>query len=328
VSGDQLFRPFRQQGILTLEELIGFVFRHHFAGETGRSYRCNAKWWCVTTGNIKIHKLTDVDVRKHLAKREAGLVGRSKAGNGSRKHDIKGLVLFLNVARRWKQKRLTLDGFKFASLRLPEFSPTDPRDVPRPLTSPRQHDVTVMDFARFFEHSHEDLQERLVFLIDSGQSPCTVQKWKVTDYDSGIDGIRFRRSKGVVDQVFPVTHRCREIIKRAMEEKRTYILKWQKKDEAEHRRQVDNARWASKVFFQIGRDLRKKMINEIFEAAGGDIRPAQKAAGHSSPETTWKWYIFEKATDIRPYHQMVSNKYTTTPTAIHVQMPLINFSGN
>jgi integrase len=326
---DQLVRYFRRQGELTLEELLGFVFRHHLNNKpSGLTWKSNARWWCQTTGAVKIHRMTELDTNRHVNMRKAGHVGRCKAGDQSRKHDIKLLVLALSLARSWKQKRRTLDGFRFGRCRLPEFSPTDPKDVPRPRPSPRQHDITVMDFARFFERSHEDLQDRLSFLIDSGQSPCDVKRWRVVDYDRAIDGIRFRRSKGKKDQVFPVTSRCRRIIEKAVAEKRVYILKWQKEDEAEHRRQVDNARWASKVYFQPGRDLRKKLINEILEAAGGDIRPAQKAAGHSSPETTWKHYIYDKGIDLRGYHQAVSSKFGGGPAKVHVRLPGIEFFSN
>jgi integrase len=323
-----LFKPFRRQGELTLEELIGFVLRHHLAGKpSAKTYQSNARWWSQSTGSVKIHQLTDLEVTRHLQKRASGNVGMCKAGPGSRKHDIKFLGLCLSQARRWKQKKRRIDGFNFRSLKLPEFSPIDPKDVPRPRTTPRQRTVSVMEFARFFERAHEDLQDILSFLLDSGQSPCTVMEWRPSDYDAGTDCIRFRRSKGVKEQVFPVTTRCRRIIRKAIEEKRNFILKW-KGEEEKIRRQVENARWAAGVHFQIGRDLRKTLVNEFIEAANGDIRPAQKAAGHSTPDTTWAHYYIDKGGDTRSFHQALSSKFGGEPATVRLELPPMPFFEN
>ena len=320
-----LFPYFRRQGELTLAELFGFILRHHLADRpSGSTFRSNVKWWCQTTGNTKVHQLTDLDTKRHLHAREFGNVGRCKASPQSRKHDIKALVLALNTARRWKQKRRVLDGFQFARLKLPEFSPADPKEVRRPKTSPRQHPVTPEMFSRFFEHCHEDLQERLIILNDTGLSPKDAKRLEPSWYNEAMDVIRFPRHKTGEPQNIPVTTRVRRIILKAIGEKRQLVLKW---NEHDHRRQVDAARWASKVYFQVGRDLRKQLGNDVYESSGHNPQVPQKVLGHTTEETFMKHYRFQMPDDVRPYVQQHSHKYGGPPATM-VRIEAQKFSSN
>lgn len=50
-------------------------------------------------------------------------------------------------------------------------------------------------------------------------------------------------------------------------------------------------------------------MNSTIAAAGNNIGPAQRIAGHSKPTTTWDHYWIDDGKDLRPYLQKHSDKY-------------------
>ena len=298
------FKPFHHPTRLSVEELAGLYYRNHLAHiPSGATFKSNLGAWCKTTGPAYVDALTHMEVRRHDGLRASGFCGKP-AGNGTRRHDIKLLGMMLNWAARLKQSRIVLEGFPFGTLALPLFPPAKGfKRPPRP--APRQNTVTPDDFSVLMEHAHPDLRERLIFSMDTGANPCDLMILEAKHFDHATKTFRFVRQKtrhmtGKL-VVLPATDRCIKIMYQSIAEKRPYILKW-KDCEWEARKQLNEARILSRLHnFQLGRDCRKTDINRLIKEAKGDIRPAQKMAGHASPQTTWDYYYIDDGADIRPY---------------------------
>lgn len=327
MSDEQLsgITPFHHPTRLNVEEAFGFYFRHHLGQlPSGSTFRSNAAYWCRTAGGVYLDDLQSNHVTRHIGIRKA-----AGAADGTIRHDIKLLSMMLNWIASRKQARAVLDSLRFEGVALPFYSPVKGvRRPPKP--APRQVTATPDDFAQFIEHAHEDLVERLFFLMDLAISPADAMRLEPKDFDHATKCFRFvrRKTRHLSGKmvVLPVSPRCLKIVHKAIAEKRRYVLKW-KDQEWEHRKQVNNARWASKIYLQVGRDLRKTNVNETIREAKGDIRPAQKIAGHANPQTTWDFYYIDDGADVKPYVNHVSTKFATRHRVM-VNLPRERFFQN
>jgi integrase len=325
---DQLDIPiplFHDATRLNVQEGFAFYFRHHLGHlPSGATFKSNASYWCRTTGRTYLNDLLDTHVTRHMGVRKA-----AGASDGTIRHDIKLLSMMLNWVASQKQRRAVLDGFPFGPVPLPFYSPVKGvRRPPKP--APRQVTATPDDFAQFIQHAHEDLVERLFFLIDLAISPADAMRLEPKDFDHAAKAFRFvrRKTRHVSGKmvVLPVSDRCLKIVHKAIREKRKYILKW-KECEWSHRQQVNSARWASKIYLQVGRDLRKTNVNKTIREAKGDIRPAQKIAGHASPQTTWDYYYIEDGMDLLPYIKTIEKSFAPRHKVL-VNLPKERFFQN
>jgi integrase len=318
---------FRTQGELTLGEAFGFVLRHYLAGMPSMKMDAsNIRWWIQTTGAVPIHLLKKTHVTAHIAKRQAGEVGRCRASAQTIRHDVRVLVTMLGVMADWKNAQHAYDGFRFADLSLPLVSPA--KGVKRPQATPRRHKVSPDTFSHYCEHASERMLNILYFLNDFGQSPSDIKRWGPKHYDASTDSIRFyrwkNRNKTRKEVVLPVSDRCRPIILEAIAKRKRRFIDW-KEDDKEYDRELEHLRRVTGETFQPGRDLRKTLLDDTIKAANNDVGPAQRIGGHAKPTTTLEHYYIDDGKDLRPFIQAHSDKFSGVVTVTR-PVPLNIFS--
>jgi len=289
---------------LTVAEGLALLWEHHLNGKpSGRSFYANRKALCRTIGHIYLNDLTKIHVTNmHVRARANGLLGKGIAGPQTIRHDLMLLTLLYNTLRDWKEEGYRIAGFNFATLHIPDRNPT--LKIKRPKTHRREVLAARDQFLRFLQHASLRMKQRAYFAIDTGQQEIDLRKLRVTQYDSARDCLVFIRSKTGQRIVLPVTNREREVILEAKEEKREFVLEW-----TNHINEWRRLKIALGLTFQW-RDLRKTTLNETFNQALGDIRPAQKIGGHASPRTTWDHYIVDNGQDLRPFLDQISQTFS------------------
>ncbi|HYF34337.1 MAG TPA: hypothetical protein VD994_03515 [Prosthecobacter sp.] len=304
---DQQLIPFFDPAVpdrLTVEQLLGFLFRHHLAGKpSARPFNSNRKAWCKTSGHIYYDAFTEPDAIRHISQRSNGGPGFGPVGPQSIRHDIKLMVLAHNIAKRWKRRRYVLDGFDFGRFRMPEENPFE--EIERPKAKPRKRPVTPNQFSLWIEHASERLKRNSYFAMDTGLSTCELERLRPRDYNAATDCLDLQRGKtGEVGSI-PVSDRCRAIILEAIREGRQFIL-----DFTNHDKEVEETRRRSGVYFWFGRDLRTTYYNEILRRTGRNYRAAQRAMLHKDPRTGPMHYEVDDGQDLRPAIQGVEKTFS------------------
>lgn len=282
---------------LTVTQLLSIVVEHHLYGKAcQRPYRSNLRALARSFVDVYYDLTTEPDILKHMAK-------RAKEGLSPQtiKHDIKLMVLAYNVAKRYKRNKWTVAGFDFSRFRMPEEDPA--KYIVRPQPQPRKKPVTQMDFAKWIEHAHPGLAERSFFAIDTGLSPIELRRLRVSHYNAYTDCLDIQRGKTGRVGSLPVTSRCRDIIFKAIEERREFVLDW-----TNHLKQVYSARKKSGVYFWFGRDLRTTFGNVVFDETRSD-QAAQKAMLHKDPRTFVNHYKVDRGHDLRPAIWGIERKF-------------------
>lgn len=297
---------------LTVSDWFDFFWAYYYKDKAcAKSDRYNRIALCRTFGGVRLAELNELDVMEHLRNRETGWKGQFEAvGGQTMAHDIRLLVLLLNVGRKWIRKRFKLGGYDFGQ----HVPIPDPRelleDIDRPKGSPCLKVPTPDEWAVFTEHAPARLLERAYFMVDTGLQECDLRKLKITDYDGSRDAWLWKRRKNrerAVLQVIPVSDRCRPKLREAIRTNSEFILDW-----TNHQNEWRKIRRKLKIRWTL-RSLRKVHGNIVKKLSGNSDAAGQKALGHKSRRTFTEWYDLDDGGDLRPAINGICEQYPGRP---------------
>lgn len=282
---------------ITIAEGFNLLWKYSLKNKpSARTWSPNRDAIVRSSGAFLLDFATEMDVEAHIQIRRNE--GKS---NQTIRHDIQVWTLLYNEARRWKRKKYILDGIHCEHFKLPEENPM--LDIKRPKAQPRTRIVTPNEMAVWCEHAPERLRRITVFQLDTGLTEVDLRRLKVKEYNPYSDSIDGYRNKTGVEGPIPVTNRVRSIIMERKNQGQEYVL-----DFTNYINDVRVTKKKAKATWQM-RDLRKTLINEVFDIAKGDIRPAQQIARHKTAKTTWDWYIVNKNRQLKPHIEELEKRY-------------------